>query len=175
MHEATAALLYFKNQNNYQDDLKQSKDETFKLPSKYLIRKEIKNIITRLYRKEPNQVQINTTILNEDDLLLSIAEALNLSATATQTNTSLEEQLEETLRACRTHFTRVSRFKRLDKCCQPVLSRRGHSQQLYYIATNIRCLCFFKITHNNFLISLSYTYFCFDYVHVNKIVNYLVI
>lgn len=73
------------------------------LPSKYLIRKEIKNIITRLYRKEANQAEINTTVLNEDDLPLSmIAEDLNLRVIAAQNYTSLQEELEETLRASKT-------------------------------------------------------------------------
>jgi hypothetical protein len=76
---------------------------------KYIIRKEIKNIITRLYRKEPNQAEINTAVLNEDDLPLSmIAEDLNLRATAVQTNMSLKEELEQTLRASKSPFTRVS-------------------------------------------------------------------
>lgn len=57
--KATSALLYLENPYNYQDDLEQWKgNETFYLPSKYLISKEIKNIITRLYREEPNQVVI---------------------------------------------------------------------------------------------------------------------
>ncbi|GBP55622.1 hypothetical protein EVAR_35857_1 [Eumeta japonica] len=102
--KATAVLLYLKNPNIYQDDLEQWKgNETFQLPSKYLIRKEIKNIITRLYRKEANQAEINTTVLNEDDLPLSIiAEDLSLRAIAAQNYTSLQEELEETLRASKT-------------------------------------------------------------------------
>ncbi|GBP55688.1 hypothetical protein EVAR_18979_1 [Eumeta japonica] len=101
--KATAVLLYLKNPNIYQDDLEQWKgNETFQLPSKYLIRKEIKNIITRLYRKA-NQAEINTTVLNEDDLPLSmIAEDLSLRAIAAQNYTSLQEDLEETLRASKT-------------------------------------------------------------------------
>ncbi|GBP00554.1 hypothetical protein EVAR_17476_1 [Eumeta japonica] len=102
--KATAVLLYLKNPNIYQDYLEQWKgNETFQLPSKYLIRKEIKNIITRLYRKEANQAEINTTVLNEDDLPLSmIAEDLSLRAIAAQNYTSLQEELEETLRASKT-------------------------------------------------------------------------
>ncbi|KAL4706290.1 hypothetical protein ACJJTC_013546 [Scirpophaga incertulas] len=106
--KATAVLIYFKNPNNYQEDLEQRRGNgIFQLPSKYLIRKEIKNIITRLYRKEPNQADINSAVLIEDDLPLSmIAEDLNLRAA--QTNKSLQEELEETLRASKSPFARIS-------------------------------------------------------------------
>lgn len=109
------AVIYLKNPNNYQEDLEQRRgDGIFQLPSKYLIRKEIKNIITRLYRKEPNQADINTAVLIEDDLPLSmIAEDLNLRAA--QTNKSLQEELEETLRASKSPFARISTSTSLDK------------------------------------------------------------
>lgn len=49
---ATAVLLYLKNPCNYQDDLDLLNDnETFRLPSKITVRKEIKNIIKRLHRR----------------------------------------------------------------------------------------------------------------------------
>lgn len=52
---ATAALLYLKNPCNYQDDLEQLKgDEIFELPSKYIVREEIKNIIKQLYPNQPD-------------------------------------------------------------------------------------------------------------------------
>lgn len=113
--KATAVLIYLKNPNNYQEDLEQRRGNgIFQLPSKYLIRKEIKNIITRLYRKEPNQADINTAVLIEDDLPLSmIAEDLNLRAA--QTNKSLQEELEETLRASKSPFARISTSTSLDK------------------------------------------------------------
>ncbi|GBP97936.1 hypothetical protein EVAR_71112_1 [Eumeta japonica] len=124
--KATAVLLYLKNPNIYQDYLEQWKgNETFQLPSKYLIRKEIKNIITRLYRKEANQAEINTTVLNEDDLPLSmIAEDLSLRAIAAQNYTSLQEELEETLRASKTESPFKPVSTSLDRL-ESVIKRNG--------------------------------------------------
>ncbi|GBP03109.1 SCAN domain-containing protein 3 [Eumeta japonica] len=52
---------------------------------------------------DANKAEINTTVLNEDDLPLSmIAEDLSLRAIAAQNYTSLQEELEETLRASKT-------------------------------------------------------------------------
>lgn len=72
-----------------------------------------------------------------------IAEDLNLSATTTQTNTSLQEELGETLRASKSPFTRVSRSTSLDKL-ESVIKKEwiylsveeqgGDSYSLYKIA-----------------------------------------
>lgn len=92
---ATAALLYLKNPNNHQKDLELWEgNETFQLPSKYLVRKEIKQ-----QTKQPDSTSgtvINTTVANtenEDDLPLSM----------TNTSQTNQEELEETLRVSKRH------------------------------------------------------------------------
>lgn len=125
---ATAVLLYLKNPQNFQHEFEiLTDDETFHLPSKYLIRKEIKKIIERLYRdslnvsisgNEINTSTVNTENEDEDDLPLArIAGDSNLRAAASKThrNRTLQEELEESLRTHETSFLHVSTSTSLDK------------------------------------------------------------
>lgn len=98
---AIAVQLYLNNPCNYEDDLELLKVKaTFKLPNNSIVRKEINNIIKRLYRSSPEQPDplphastfgnvINTTtavdVENEDDLALSmIADDLNFCCKSQQ-------------------------------------------------------------------------------------------
>lgn len=51
----SGALLYLKDPAQYEEELL-AHDDTFKLPSKYLIKKEINNLIERLYGKDNNNL-----------------------------------------------------------------------------------------------------------------------